>query len=253
MIKELGRIQIEETFSEYNIVGTETVNQLREHFWGAHLALGLFWLYIGITILIEGNFFGLILIIVGGVALFTMYESREFNKYGNKETEYIQLSWIDGKKKWTCSMEYKTEYSDFVTNQEKLPIKMRVDEHLTHTYWCYKEVIWKENEHYTNEQIKILLDNKEVKKQKRLEKEKKIKERRENPEASEDDGRSRRISQKVKDTVWNRDGGKCVECGSNKDLEFDHIIPFSEGGANTYRNIQLLCEHCNRSKSNKIG
>ncbi len=61
------------------------------------------------------------------------------------------------------------------------------------------------------------------------------------------------IPQSVKDKVWNRDGGKCVECGSNENLEFDHIIPHSKGGANTYRNIQLLCEPCNRSKSAKIG
>ena len=65
--------------------------------------------------------------------------------------------------------------------------------------------------------------------------------------------RKRDISQGVKDKVWNRDGGKCTECGSNQDLEFDHIIPFSKGGANTYRNIQLLCEKCNRKKSDKIG
>lgn len=61
------------------------------------------------------------------------------------------------------------------------------------------------------------------------------------------------ISQEVKDLVWNRDGGKCVQCSSNARLEFDHIIPFSKGGSNTYRNIQLLCEECNRKKTNKIG
>ena len=65
--------------------------------------------------------------------------------------------------------------------------------------------------------------------------------------------KTRRITQEVKDKVWNRDGGKCVECGSNENLEFDHIIPHSKGGANTYRNIQLLCEPFNRSKSAKIG
>ncbi len=65
--------------------------------------------------------------------------------------------------------------------------------------------------------------------------------------------RSRSISQEVKDKVWNRDGGKCVQCDSNEDLEYDHIIPHSKGGANTYRNIQLLCESCNRSKRAKIG
>ena len=74
-----------------------------------------------------------------------------------------------------------------------------------------------------------------------------------NPKQTLPKKRSRRITQTVKDKVWNRDGGKCVECGSNENLEFDHIIPHSKGGANTYRNIQLLCEPCNRSKSAKIG
>ena len=65
--------------------------------------------------------------------------------------------------------------------------------------------------------------------------------------------RSRHISQDVKDKVWNRDGGRCVACGSNEHLEFDHIIPFSKGGANSYRNLQLLCQSCNRTKSANIG
>ena len=64
---------------------------------------------------------------------------------------------------------------------------------------------------------------------------------------------TRRISQQVKDQVWRRDQGRCVECGNDELLEFDHIIPHSKGGANTYRNIQLLCEGCNRKKSDRIG
>lgn len=63
---------------------------------------------------------------------------------------------------------------------------------------------------------------------------------------------ARIISQKVKDQVWTRDNGRCVKCGSTESLEFDHIIPFSKGGSNTYRNIQLLCEKCNREKSDSI-
>jgi hypothetical protein len=62
----------------------------------------------------------------------------------------------------------------------------------------------------------------------------------------------RHIPQSVKDAVWRRDGGRCVKCDSNQNLEFDHIIPFSLGGANTYRNVQLLCESCNRAKSVRL-
>ena len=61
------------------------------------------------------------------------------------------------------------------------------------------------------------------------------------------------IPQDVMDKVWNRDSGKCVKCGSQENLEFDHIIPHSKGGATSYRNIQILCKKCNIEKSNKIG
>jgi 5-methylcytosine-specific restriction endonuclease McrA len=40
--------------------------------------------------------------------------------------------------------------------------------------------------------------------------------------------------------------------GSQENLEFDHIIPLSQGGANTERNLQLLCEPCNRAKGAAI-
>lgn len=72
-------------------------------------------------------------------------------------------------------------------------------------------------------------------------------------EVSDSDKKSRTITRKVRDAVWRRDEGRCVECSSNENLEFDHIIPFSKGGSNTERNIQLLCEVCNRTKSNNIG
>lgn len=76
--------------------------------------------------------------------------------------------------------------------------------------------------------------------------------KKENSFQENEDNRSRRISERVKDRVWNRDGGKCVLCGSNENIEFDHIVPFSKGGANTYRNIQILCQDCNRKKSDNI-
>lgn len=66
------------------------------------------------------------------------------------------------------------------------------------------------------------------------------------------DEEKRSIPLNVRDEVWRRDQGKCVNCGSREKLAFDHIIPISKGGSNTARNIELLCEKCNRSKSDRI-
>jgi 5-methylcytosine-specific restriction endonuclease McrA len=60
------------------------------------------------------------------------------------------------------------------------------------------------------------------------------------------------IPEHVRLFVWRRDKGQCVRCGSLERLEFDHIIPVVAGGSNTERNIQLLCEPCNRSKSARV-
>jgi len=66
-------------------------------------------------------------------------------------------------------------------------------------------------------------------------------------------GKSRYIPANIKEEVMRRDKGMCVICGSGENIEFDHIIPFSKGGSNSLKNIQILCERCNRKKHNKIG
>ncbi|WP_280301435.1 TerD family protein [Nocardia neocaledoniensis] len=63
---------------------------------------------------------------------------------------------------------------------------------------------------------------------------------------------SRSIPQDVKAQVWQRDGGRCVECGDGHYLEFDHIIPLSRGGATSAANLQILCRACNRAKGARI-
>lgn len=61
---------------------------------------------------------------------------------------------------------------------------------------------------------------------------------------------SRYVSETTKKIVFARDEGKCQCCGSSSELEYDHITPFSCGGNSEPSNIQLLCQTCNRSKSN---
>lgn len=66
------------------------------------------------------------------------------------------------------------------------------------------------------------------------------------------DGNRTTIPMDIANAVWNRDGGKCCMCGSKENLEFDHIIPISKGGATTFRNLQILCKNCNIKKSDNI-
>jgi hypothetical protein len=64
---------------------------------------------------------------------------------------------------------------------------------------------------------------------------------------------SRLIPADVKLEVWKRDNGRCVECGSQDNLHFDHIIPYSKGGSSLVaENIQLLCARHNLEKRDKI-
>lgn len=63
---------------------------------------------------------------------------------------------------------------------------------------------------------------------------------------------NRHIPRDVRQRVWQRYGGKCVECGADQYLEFDHIVPVAKGGSNSDNNVQLLCRGCNSTKSAHI-
>ena len=64
--------------------------------------------------------------------------------------------------------------------------------------------------------------------------------------------RSRYITAEVKSVVWQRDDGKCTECGSRDHLHFDHEVPYSLGGSSEAENVRLLCRACNLKKRDKI-
>jgi len=64
--------------------------------------------------------------------------------------------------------------------------------------------------------------------------------------------RRERIAPEVRRAVFERDGGRCVECGSDFDIQYDHVIPFSAGGAATAENLQVLCATCNKRKGDSL-
>lgn len=65
----------------------------------------------------------------------------------------------------------------------------------------------------------------------------------------------RTFDDKIKQKVYEKQNGKCNECGDSFELEqmhADHILPWSKGGKTVEENCQMLCVKCNLSKSNTI-
>jgi hypothetical protein len=60
--------------------------------------------------------------------------------------------------------------------------------------------------------------------------------------------RSRTIQPEIRRFVFERDGNRCVRCGSTRRLTADHIIPFSKDGEHTIENLRTLCQTCNSSR-----
>ncbi|HET9459509.1 MAG TPA: HNH endonuclease [Sphingomicrobium sp.] len=48
-----------------------------------------------------------------------------------------------------------------------------------------------------------------------------------------------------------RDKFRCVYCGSNKELTFDHIVPRAQGGRTTWENVATACAPCNLRKGGR--
>ena len=59
------------------------------------------------------------------------------------------------------------------------------------------------------------------------------------------------ISEALRNSIFERDGHKCINCEATNNLQIDHIIPFILGGQTTKDNLQTLCSKCNRQKGKK--
>lgn len=64
----------------------------------------------------------------------------------------------------------------------------------------------------------------------------------------------RQFDDKTKKKVYQKQQGICAKCGKHfqlEEMEADHIDPWHEGGKTVIENCQMLCKHCNRTKSGK--
>jgi hypothetical protein len=61
-----------------------------------------------------------------------------------------------------------------------------------------------------------------------------------------------KIPRRTRDSIFRRDGGACLHCGTKDDLTIDHIVPWSAGGSDHPANLQTLCRSCNARKGARI-
>lgn len=180
---------------------------------------------------------------VGIVGPFEGKQARKVNLFSEYQLEMLfqDRRYVDKKHQFFIESHMKNYENSILEKMKQIEYEEKAKEEEEIKTKLREEILEKNKEKREKERIQVLEE--EVKK--KLIEEGKILN---NPELKRE-----RIPQEILDKVWNRDGGKCVKCGSQEKIEFDHIIPFSKGGSNTYRNIQILYEKCNREKSDKIG
>jgi hypothetical protein len=120
---------------------------------------------------------------------------------------------------------------------------------LNDDFWLYQDKVYEVKGGHSNEEKKLLVLEFADRDRRKFER---LKNKFSGEKSDEMKYERIRIPEEVRIAVWRRDQGRCARCGSRENLEYDHIVPVSKGGGNTERNIELLCQNCNRSKSNNI-
>jgi 5-methylcytosine-specific restriction endonuclease McrA len=133
------------------------------------------------------------------------------------------------------------------TTELQLLQPVPVLEHERRCWWWFRDRFYWEDEGLDVEDVHALLVERERRKRRQLE-------RAHAALQQEQAGAARRepIPRALRLAVWERDGGRCVECDGDFELQFDHVIPLVMGGATSAENLQLLCAPCNRAKGGSL-
>lgn len=140
-------------------------------------------------------------------------------------------------------------YRRLEASQAETPALVGFDAGRRRRWWWFRDDFYWEDDGYEPAEVKALVLERLSQRERRVKRAVALMEQ---GETSVEAARAA-IPDDIKAFVWNRDGGRCVRCGSQERLEFDHVIPVSLGGSSTARNLQVLCEACNRGKGASIA
>ena len=167
---------------------------------------------------------------------------HRFSHYGEIRVTFGRSTTVTG---W-C---HQTEFAEAALVHESQP--QFVVSAGERTYWQFNGKFFADNDGLSRDEVHAVLATRDQRERARVRRAREI-------HASDTDvtvaaPRRGRIADDVKHLVYTRDEGRCQHCGSNTELQFDHVIPHSMGGSDDADNLQLLCGPCNRRKGSGLA
>jgi hypothetical protein len=171
------------------------------------------------------------------------YERDSIGFVAGKYRCYLQV----GKRKYFSDQRRTKEEMKSMADRSKVMPVM----YLTvgdRNYWRYDGRWFTDSDGHDSDEVRALVIARDMRLDKKLSQAKTVAAAQRLPDGS----LRETIPESVRHSVWERDEGTCRSCGSKSELQYDHLIPVSMGGANSVENLQILCAQCNRRKGASV-
>lgn len=145
---------------------------------------------------------------------------------------------------------HRERFAELAVIQRTEPVQLlRVGER---TYWQFRDRFYWDNDALRNDEVYAVILTREQRDTARVTRAQSIVAQDGHAVTAGTQQRRGGIPDDVKQLVLTRDGHRCVHCGSRSELQFDHVIPYANGGSSDPENLQILCGRCNRRKGARV-
>src|SRR5919198_2843601 len=141
----------------------------------------------------------------------------------------------------------RRRYAALLAEQDDQPVVAA--EEAGRVWWLYRDRVFRADDDLDAEDVRALVHERDGRRRRTLDRAHAGLARDTAPPAP----RREVLSRALRYAVWERDGGRCVQCAPGFDLQYDHVIPVALGGATSAENLQLLCGDCNPAQGASPG